>query len=361
MWDFLQQSSLDGVWFWDLEHPEHEWMSPEFWALFGIDPETRAHTPDAWQDIINHDDLKVAMENFVRHCEDPSHPYDQIVRYRHAEGSTVWVRCRGLALRDETGKPIRMIGAHTDITAIKQAEMAAAQEKKKLLVANEELMSFAYGVSHDLKSPSRTALHLVQEGLLCDDGNLTDEQKELFGGACETLQRMHALIDDLLDYGRIIEQDMDWERVDLAEIVDEVLKDTADMIRDYEATIEVGDLPVMQGKRSQIRMLVQNMLTNAIKYRRDGLRPEISIRQVGSDGSAITLAFSDNGIGIAEDKLEEVFGVFTRLHRQEEVAGSGLGPALCKRVAVNHNGWIDVTSTVGEGTTFEVTFPIMEN
>ncbi len=357
MWEFLQQGSLDGIWYWDLENPQHEWMSPEFWQLFGIDPETCEHTPDAWQDIINEDDLKVATENFVRHCEDPSHPYDQIVRYKHANGSTVWVRCRGLALRDDTGKPIRMLGAHTDLTAIKRAEEAAKREKAKLELANAELLSFAYGVSHDLKSPTRTALHLIQEGLLCDEATLSEEQKDLFSGACETLQRMHALIDDLLDYGRIIEHEAPWQTMDLETIVTDTVKDLKGMVDEYGAKISLGRLPELNGSEPQVRMLVQNMLSNAMKYHQPGVPPEITVRAEQSVSGLIILSFSDNGVGIPEDKTDEVFGVFKRLHRQEQVSGTGLGLAICKRVAVNHHGWIEVHTLPTGGTRFDVAFP----
>ncbi|WP_341367270.1 PAS domain-containing protein [Yoonia sp. BS5-3] len=116
IWTFLQQSCLDGIWYWDLEDPEHEWLSPEFWQLFGYDPETKSHTPESWFDIIDPDDKQLALENFEKHLADPNHPYDQVVRYRHADGSTVWIRCRGLALRDAEGRGIRMLGAHTDLT-----------------------------------------------------------------------------------------------------------------------------------------------------------------------------------------------------------------------------------------------------
>lgn len=124
VWQFIRESALDGVWYWDLQKPEHEWMSPELWRLFGVDPATKAHSPEAWQDLIHPDDLETAKVNLNKHLDDPNHPYDQIVRYRHADGSTVWVRCRGLAMRDEAGTPTRMLGAHIDLTALKQAQHA---------------------------------------------------------------------------------------------------------------------------------------------------------------------------------------------------------------------------------------------
>lgn len=130
--EFIESGCLDGIWLWDLENPEQEWMSPRFWRTLGYDPDTKLHLASAWQDIINPDDLAVAVENFNRHCENPDHPYDQIVRYRHAEGHNVWVRCRGIAIRDDDGRPVRMLGAHSDVTALKKAEDALKQRNLEL-------------------------------------------------------------------------------------------------------------------------------------------------------------------------------------------------------------------------------------
>ncbi|KAB3539014.1 diguanylate cyclase [Alkaliphilus pronyensis] len=122
IFDFVQAGFLDGIWYWDIENPENEWMSERFWETLGYDPKEKKHLAYEWQDIIFKEDLKAATSNFQKHCLDPNHPYDQIVRYRHKNGSTVWVRCRGIAIRDDSGEPIRMLGAHTDITSLKEAE-----------------------------------------------------------------------------------------------------------------------------------------------------------------------------------------------------------------------------------------------
>jgi len=122
VFEFIQSGSLDGIWYWDLENPENEWMSPKFWKILGYNPDEKKHLASEWQDIIFQEDLKLAAENLEKHCADPDHPYDQIVRYRHKNGSTIWIRCRGLAIRDENGKAIRMLGAHTDITDLKRTE-----------------------------------------------------------------------------------------------------------------------------------------------------------------------------------------------------------------------------------------------
>ncbi|MEM6796526.1 MAG: ATP-binding protein, partial [Acidobacteriota bacterium] len=125
---FLEASSLDGLWYWDLENPEHEWMSDRFWQTLGFDPDSRPHLASSWKDLIFPEDLRLAQANFEAHCADPEHPYDQVVRYRDSAGETVWIRCRGLAIRDSIGKPVRMLGAHVNITEHKRAEALARQQ-----------------------------------------------------------------------------------------------------------------------------------------------------------------------------------------------------------------------------------------
>ena len=109
---FIDEAALDGLWYWDLDNPEHEWMSPGFWRTLGFDPAEKQHLASEWQDLIFPEDRDLALENFHRHLADPDHPYDQIVRYHTADGGTVTLRCRGMAIR-ENGAPRRMMGAHT--------------------------------------------------------------------------------------------------------------------------------------------------------------------------------------------------------------------------------------------------------
>lgn len=137
IFEFLQEGSLDGLWYWDLEHPENEWMNDKFWTTLGYDPSTKSHHANQWQDIIFSEDLAVAKDNLSKHCNNPNHPYDQVVRYKHADNSTVWIRCRGIAIRDAKGKPIRMLGAHTNITKEKEQEI----ELKKLLKKYESILN----------------------------------------------------------------------------------------------------------------------------------------------------------------------------------------------------------------------------
>lgn len=173
IFEFIQSGSLDGIWYWDLEHPEYEWMSPKFWTTIGYDPNEKRHLASEWQHIIFQDDLKLAMENFRKHCQDPNHPYDQIVRYRHKNGSIVWIRCRGMAIRDADGKPIRMLGAHVDISELKEAEREISRltdEYEKVFNGTQDAMflikvledgSFRY-VRSNLSHQNKTKISLAR-------------------------------------------------------------------------------------------------------------------------------------------------------------------------------------------------------
>ncbi len=142
IFDFIQESSLDGLCYLDLENPENGWMNAKFWNVLGYNPDEMPHKSAAWQSIINQDDLKVANDNFTKHCNDSNHPYDQVVRYTHKDGSTVYFRCRGLAIRNKDGKPIRMLGAHQDVTELKRREQELYKANEKLLESKEKNYSF---------------------------------------------------------------------------------------------------------------------------------------------------------------------------------------------------------------------------
>ncbi|TSE09174.1 PAS domain-containing protein [Aquimarina algiphila] len=151
IFDFIQNSALDGLWFWDLEYPENEWMNPKFWITLGYDPNQMPHLSSTWQNIINQDDLALALDNFNDHCEDPSCPYDQIVRYTHKLGHTVWIHCRGIIIRDSKGKPTRMLGAHTDVTKLKKTELKLRHqvERYQHIIESTDLGTWEWNMQID--------------------------------------------------------------------------------------------------------------------------------------------------------------------------------------------------------------------
>lgn len=143
IFEFIQEGSLDGLWYWDIENPENEWMNSRFWEILGYKAEEMPHLTSAWQNVINPDDLEIALKNLDKHIADPKHPYDQIVRYKHKDGSIVWIRCRGLAIRDDDGKAFRMLGAHQDVSALKRIEIKL-QEEKNAVTQNIEKYKAIY-------------------------------------------------------------------------------------------------------------------------------------------------------------------------------------------------------------------------
>lgn len=128
IFDFIQEAALDGLSYWDIENPKNEWMSPKFWLTLGYNPDEIAHEVPAWQQRIHPDDLPLTIDYISKYRENPNYPYDHVVRYIHKNGSTVWIRCRGFAIRNDEGKTIRILKVHQNITKQKEHE-----EKYKLL------------------------------------------------------------------------------------------------------------------------------------------------------------------------------------------------------------------------------------
>jgi PAS domain S-box-containing protein len=358
IFDFLRTSSLDGMWYWNLERPQDEWMSPEFWRLFGVDPATKAHRPDEWQDLIFAEDLERAADNLERHCADPNHPYDQIVRYRHADGSTVWVRCRGLAIRDENGVPIRMLGAHNDVTALKRAERDLARRVEEVEQSHSELTAFTYALSHDIKSPINT-LQLVLTEILDELGESAGPDiTELANRGLATAERAAHLIDDVLGYAEVVGKSVEMiEPVDLDLMVKEVLDDMAAELAAGPVDVSVAKLPEVMADSMQLRLLVQNLVSNAVKFRRGDVHHRVRLTGGVDTHNWTWLTVEDNGVGIAPEMIDHIFTAFRRLNRRSHFDGTGLGLALCQRVANNHGGRIDVDSQPGEGSTFTLRLP----
>lgn len=131
---FLKKLTCDGIWYLDLENPEVQWMSPEYWKSIGYDPEDKQHLASEWKSLVNPDDLKVSTLELDKHRENPDYPYDTVLRYRCQNGTVNWVRCQGFVIRDEHGEAVRMLGFHNNVTKTKLLEL---RNKKNLKVVDE--------------------------------------------------------------------------------------------------------------------------------------------------------------------------------------------------------------------------------
>ncbi len=349
---FLQGASFDGLWYLDIERPGNEWISPALRRLLGLDRAPQMPCRSVWTNTVHPGDLNRAQENTLAHCADPDVPFDQILRYAHSDGSTVWVRCRGIALRDDAGRAIRMLMAHHDLTALRLAEEDARTARIKAEIINEELNAFVYGTSHELKSPVNTLRMLIDEIHETDNANLNDDQRDLIAMAGRTVSQMCTLVEDLSDFTRLIGVTPVIQAVALADVIDALEED----IEAARADVVIGALPVCAGDSTQIQILLHNLVANAIKYRAPDRRPRVDVAASEVQGMVI-LKVADNGVGISPEHFGRIFGLFNRLHRTSEIAGSGLGLTLCRRIVQNHSGEISVASTPGQGSTFTVTLP----
>ncbi len=370
IFDFLQTGSLDGLWYWDLEKPENEWMNERFWEILGLDPREMPHRADAWQNLIHPEDLQKAVDNFEKHCADPDHPYDQIVRYRHRDGSTVWVRCRGLAIRDATGKPIRMLGAHTDLTELMGVKESLEKANSQLKQANEELADFARMTSHDVREPLRTIAGFA--ALLKEDhaSQLDETGLSHVDFVIKAAHRLDNLILSLKDYCSLDNRIAPTSVFSIVEPVQTAMDDLQALVAESKAIIEIGSTdqaPEVRGVARQLELVFRNLVVNAIRYCKEKT-PRVSISFARHPGKAINdalqpldeylvISIKDNGIGIDPEYRKKVFERFERLHPQEEYQGSGLGLAICRKIVGQHEGAIWVESGEEGGSVFQVALP----
>ncbi|MFK7916626.1 MAG: ATP-binding protein [Ilumatobacter sp.] len=353
---FIEQSSLEGLWYWDLTDPEHEWMSPEFWVTLGVDPETMPHRADSWQELINAEDLAVALDNFEKHCADPNHPYDQTVRYLHADGSTVWVRCRGMAIRDENGRPTRMLGAHNDITAERQA-LVEARGLLELERQKDALAEFVQVTAHDLRSPLNTMaghLDFLSENYI---DTLPEEGRALLAFSLDAAQRMLALLDSLKPFTRSFDS-LDFGEVDLDQMVADVWNDLSSETEPAGAVLVADNLGVVRADRDQLRIVFQNIISNSIKFR--GFRPPTVTVERATDGADCVITVRDNGRGVDAATSERAFDLFFRGALVAELSGGGTGLTLCERIVRRHGGSIAIEPVSTGGAVVTIRLPGMQ-
>ncbi|MEP5731935.1 MAG: ATP-binding protein [Sulfitobacter sp.] len=224
---------------------------------------------------------------------------------------------------------------------------------EQLLLTNREQAEFTYAISHDLKSPTNTMGMLIRE--LEEEGGVGDEGQDILEDMYATNSRMGDLVVDVLEYSRLIDTKPEHKVVEINHLIENFVKDFSADIRASKATIEFGDLPNLFGHSAQLRMIFQNLISNAIKFRKPDEAPNIKISAIPFKRRVI-FEISDNGIGIPKEHQENVFGLFKKLHSRSSYDGSGLGLAICRRVMSNHGGSISIDSTVGVGTTFRLDF-----
>jgi PAS domain S-box-containing protein len=287
-------------------------------------------------------------------------------------GEMRWLMTSKLPLRDPAGKIIGLVGIGRDITERKVAEDALRFSEAKLRQftvqlerSNRDLQDFAYVASHDLQEPLRKIV-VFGERLKEKCGETLDPvPRDYLERMQKAAARMQTLINDLLAFSRVTTKARPFAPVNLAEAAGEVVGDLETRIEQVNGRVEIGDLPVVESEPLLIRQLLQNLIGNALKFRRPETPPVVTLSaRKFADASGremCELTVTDNGIGFDEKYVDRIFNVFQRLHARSEYEGNGMGLAIVKKIALHHGGDITAKSRPGGGSSFILTLPVKQS
>lgn len=236
--------------------------------------------------------------------------------------------------------------------ALTNAELAT--RAVELERSNDELYQFASIASHDLQEPLRKVRTFTERIRETEGDALSERGRDYIERANASAERMQELIEDLLRYSRVASQGRPFAAVDLGQVADEVAEDLEESVSRSGAVIRIGRLPTISADPTQMHQLLQNLLSNAIKFHREDVIPEIDVSAVLGPGW-VKIVVRDNGIGFDPQYAQRIFRVFERLHGRGTYRGTGIGLALCRKIAQHHGGTVVAQSVVGEGSVFTVT------
>lgn len=265
-------------------------------------------------------------------------------------------------LPKDTG--MQVLASIVDITERKRSEERLQRYSEELERSNAELESFASVASHDLQEPLRK-IRTMGERLLQVCGDELDEKgKDYLARMVNASDNMHRLIRDLLAFSRVATRGRPFQRTDLQSPLREALSNLEVAIDEAGAEIESGPLPTIDVDEGQMIQLFQNLIGNAVKFRRPDVAPRVEVRASIAEkggGEECVLRITDNGIGFEERYCDRIFSIFQRLHGKGRFEGTGIGLAICKKIVERHHGTIQAFSVPGEGSTFEIRLPVVQN
>lgn len=339
-------------------------MSPDLLAAAGFDGFLKAHN-DAWEQQLGWSREELAATPYLElvHPEDRPATQAQIARLAMGESISEHVcrvRCkdggqRWMAFSGGPGDDAFYIVGR-DVSDRLRMEHELSERAHRLQATNAELQEFAYTASHDLSEPLRMVAGFLSLLERRSGGGLDGQALEYLHQALHGAQRMRALIDDLLLYSRVANEEPRREEVDLGEVVAEVLEALGPLVEEHGADVRVDALPRLEVERRQMGQLLQNLIANAVKFHVPGVPPVVEVHARRTIG-AIVVTVRDHGIGIPDADQDRIFAMFTRLHGRDAYPGTGIGLAICRRIAERHGGRIYVESVVGAGSSFHVLLP----
>ena len=325
------------------------WFNENWFRYTGTTLEEMRGT--GWHKVHHPEHAERVIEKFTRHVQQGL-DWEDTFPLRGQDGSYRWFLSRMKCIRDSSGKVVRIFGTNTDISGQQAVET-------QLRRANQDLESFAYSASHDLQEPLRMITSFSQMLINGLNGQLNSEAAMCVGFITDGTKRMRDLLTDLLAYTAVDAPTTgDAEQVDLNLVFEEVSKIMKVTIQESGAILTCDRLPVVSGYRAHFAQLFQNLISNAIKYRsQQPLRIQVSAEQ---RNGVWRLSVADNGMGIATEHHERIFGVFKRLHGKQ-IPGTGIGLAICQRVVERYKGRLWVESQPDKGATFYFTLQAGES
>jgi PAS domain S-box-containing protein len=358
-----------GIWDWDVINDQY-YASPIYYSMLGYRPKEGPADRNEWMQRLHPDDKQAVREKIQKVLSRTCDDYSYEARLRHADGSYKWQWSVGYGAQcDQNGKLTRMLGLRMDIDDRKRAEEELAryhehleelvQERTaELEAANKELDAFAYSVSHDLRAPLR---HIdgFMELLQKKTGPALDEQSRHYMAAISgSAQKMTLLVDDLLSFSRMGRQAMSFKQVDLAIMVREVICELEPDAAGRDITWHVGELPTVSGDAAMLRMVLANLIANALKFTRPRPQARIEVGSLPGQASEAVIFVRDNGVGFDMTYADKLFGVFQRLHHADEFEGTGIGLANARRIIARHGGRTWAEGKVDQGATFNFALPL---
>lgn len=321
------------------------------------------HDPDLWIKIVHPDDLNRISRVWRKGLNTGESIKDE-VRLKNKDGEYRWHSVSGEPIHDEEGVIIRWIGVYSDIheqkTSAERLELLVALRTKELQRSNEDLQQFAHVASHDMKEPLRK-IKIFGSRLHDEFGDDLPEKARIYLEKIENAaNRMFSMVDGVLQYSLLNATLQKTEKIDLNQVFQNIASDLEVRITQSNAVIQYGTLPEVEGSPVLIYQLFFNLVNNSLKFQSGDRQPFIEVsfdKQQKKSTNYYVIHIKDNGIGFEQEYAEKIFNSFSRLNSKDSYEGTGLGLALCKKIAERHHGSIEAFSAVGEGAHFAVYLP----